>query len=89
MVFLHVIVAVFSLIFTSYTYLHPTKSRLKIAYFLVGGTLATGVYLVWSAPAHMLEACMMGLFYLALVSVGIVAARTRLAATQIKEPTVK
>lgn len=80
MILLHVVIALLSLVFTSYTYLHPTAAKLKGAYVLIGGTLVTGIYLVWSAPAHLLEGCLMGLFYLALVSVGVITARTKLVA---------
>jgi hypothetical protein len=53
--------------------------KLRVAYGLVGATLASGFYLVWSEPAHMIEACTVGLFYIGVVSLGIVAARSKLA----------
>ena len=82
-VIFHVIAALTSLIFTSYIYFRPSAMKLKVSYGLVGLTLASGFYLVWSAPAHMLESCEMGLFYVAIVSVGTVAARGRLAQLQL------
>ena len=80
MVILHVLVALSSIAFTTYAYFQPSAPKLRIGYGLVGLTLATGIYLVWSAPAHMIEACTMGLFYLGIVTLGIVATRSKLAA---------
>lgn len=81
-VLLHVTVAILSLVATSYAYLRPSSAKLKTAYSLVGMTLASGIYLVWSTPSHMLETCMAGLVYTGLVTIGLVAARTKLAVAQ-------
>lgn len=75
----HVLIALASMVFTSFAYFRPSIMKLRVGYGLVGATLASGFYLVWSEPAHMIEACMMGLFYIGVVSLGIVAARSKLA----------
>lgn len=75
----HVIIALASMVVTSLAYLWPSIMKLRVAYGLVGATLASGFYLVWSEPAHMIEACTVGLFYIGVVSLGIVAARSKLA----------
>lgn len=75
----HVIVALLSVAYTSYTYFRPSATKLKISYGFIGVTLASGFYLVFSAPAHMLESCVMGLVYVAVVSVGTFAAKGKLA----------
>jgi RsiW-degrading membrane proteinase PrsW (M82 family) len=80
MVMLHVLIALSSIAFTTYAYFRPSTPKLQVGYGFVGLTLATGVYLVWSAPAHMIEACTMGVFYLGIVTLGIVATRSKLAA---------
>lgn len=82
-VIFHVIAALASLIFTSYIYFRPSATKLKISYSLTAVTLGSGFYLVWSAPEHMLQSCVMGLFYVAIVSVGTVAARGKLAQLQL------
>lgn len=76
---LHVIIAILSIAFTSYLYMRPSTSKLHIAYGFVAGTLASGIYLVASAPSHMVQACTAGVVYLAVVSLGIIAARAKLA----------
>jgi hypothetical protein len=83
-VLLHIIIALSSIGFTTYAYLRPSGAKLHVAYGLVGLTLASGFYMVWSAPTHMVQACTSGVLYLALVSIGIVATRTKLTAVQAK-----
>lgn len=82
-VIFHVIAALTSLVFTSYTYFRPSATGLKVSYSLTATTLASGFYLILSAPTHMFESCVMGLFYVAIVSVGTVAARGKLAQRQL------
>jgi hypothetical protein len=45
-------------------------------------TFLSGFYLVFSAPAHMVQSCMAGLAYTGIVSLGIVAARRKMTALQ-------
>ena len=79
-VILHVIIACLSIGLTSYAYMRPSVSKLRVAYGSIGMTLVSGLYLVWSTPSHMVQACTSGLLYIGIVSIGIVAARTKLAA---------
>ena len=81
-IILHVFTALASIAVASYGYMRPSKTVLGTAYGLVGATFATGFYLVWSAPAHMLEACFSGLVYLSIVTLAILAARHRLVAAE-------
>lgn len=76
---LHVIIALASIAWTGYVFFAPSKTGLELSYALVALTLATGTYLVWSAHAPLLQACVTGLAYLAVVFSGILAARYRLA----------
>lgn len=64
---LHIGIALLSLAYAAYVFIAPSKTKLKISYSLVGMTLGTGTYLVIMAPAHMVQACMAGLFYTAVV----------------------
>lgn len=78
-IFFHVLVALSSIALTSYAYVRPSVVKLKISYSLIGLTIASGTYLVYSAPAHMLNSCIEGLVYIAIVSVGTVAVRGKLS----------
>ncbi len=82
-VLLHVIVALSSMVFSSFLFFFPTKARLLASYVLVSITLVSGVYLTVMKPAHILTTCIMGLVYVGVVSVLIVSARSKMTA-QVK-----
>lgn len=71
---IHVGIALISVGITTFVCLWPTQTRLRISYGLVAATLASGTYVVVSSGAAILQACLSGLFYLGLVSVGLVTA---------------
>ncbi len=74
----HVLIAVGSVVYTTYLYLRPTADGLKLAYAFVAATLSSGIYLVWNTKSPLLQACTTGLLYLAVVSVGIALAHKKL-----------
>ena len=78
---LHVAIALASVIYTAYVYFSPTKAKLRVSYALAGLTVASGTWLILSNPAHMVQACISGLAYLALIFFGIALARNKLAST--------
>lgn len=78
-VILHLVIAFFSIIFTTFAYIKPSHRVLVVSYGLIGLTLTSGLYLVVMAPAHMLTACVMGVVYLSAASVGVVLARIKLS----------
>lgn len=75
----HIVTALISLAFTSYLFFFPSEAKLYVAEALVILTLVSGLYLVFSKPANMLQVCVTGLVYLAFVSVGLIATRKKLA----------
>ena len=82
---IHIIIAIASIGLASYAYFRPSANTLKGAYVSAGLTLASGFYLVWTTPSHMLQACMSGVAYLAVVTVAIMAARAKLAQSTLKQ----
>lgn len=78
-VILHVFIAFMSIAHITFTYFRPTKKQLYISYGFVGLTIASGVGLVITQPAHMIQACTSGLIYLAAMSVLIMATSVKLA----------
>lgn len=78
-IILHVTIAMLGIILTTVGYLRPTNTNLRISYALTALTFVSGFYLVWNEPAQMLHACMSGITYLAIVTVGILATRRKLA----------
>lgn len=80
---LHIVIAMLSVLFTTYLYLRPTRLKLRVSYGLVSATLVSGTYLVLSMQAHMLQACITGLLYVSGTCIGIALARGKLAAEHI------
>ena len=81
-VVVHVIIALLSMVWTTYGYVRPSRTSLRISYSLVALTFVSGFYLVWSEPAQMLRSCMTGLAYLGVVTIAIVATRRKLLVLQ-------
>jgi hypothetical protein len=80
----HIIIALSSIIFTTFMFVAPSRNKLYASYGLVGLTLATGTDLVISTHSRLVSACISGLLYLGLVSIGIVATHYRLATAKQK-----
>lgn len=78
---LHIAVALASVIYTAYLYYSPTQPKFRVTYVLVGLTVASGTILVLSNPAHMVQACISGLVYLAIIFFAIGLAHNKLTST--------
>lgn len=76
----HIIIALGSLAATTFAYFSPSTVALRISYALIASTLLSGTYLAVTSPAHMLQVCVSGLTYVAVATVGIVAARRKFIA---------
>jgi hypothetical protein len=81
---LHIISAFTSLVFTAYMFFRPSAAKLQVSVGLIAGTVGTGTLLVVSKPGHILETCIMGLFYLVVTVFGTVAAQRKLAAQNVR-----
>ena len=84
-IILHIIIAVSSLVAAGLAYFYPSRKKMSLSYSLIALTFGSGFILIFTRPAHMMQICMEGLVYLAVVSFGLVAAHRKLAAQQIKE----
>jgi hypothetical protein len=78
----HIIIALASLATATLTLAAPTGLKFRASYILVAATVLSGTYLVWTQPAHLMQACTSGLVYLGLVTAAIVAARYRFGRLQ-------
>ena len=78
MLYTHIAIAMGSLIYSGFVFFAPTARRIAITYVWVALTVATGTYLVFSKPAHILQTCMSGLIYLSITLFGIALARRKL-----------
>ena len=80
----HVLVALLSIVYTSFAYLKPTPSKLPTTYLLFILTLISGTYLVWIKPTHLAQSCLMGLAYFTFVAFGIVSTTRKLAKESVR-----
>jgi multisubunit Na+/H+ antiporter MnhE subunit len=84
MLLAHIVIALASVAYTTYLFFSPSLSKMRFAEGLVLLTLASGTYVAISTHSNMLQACVSGLVYIAIVSVGLVAARQKLVAIHSK-----
>jgi hypothetical protein len=76
--FLHIIIAISSLFFATYTVLKPTQSKLRLSGGLTAATIATGTYLVLFAGANLLKTCATGLLYTGVMFYVLAITRNKL-----------
>lgn len=75
----HIVVALLSIIMSGLNIFVPSTKRIKVSLGLVGLTLASGTYLVWSSHSPLLSACMTGLVYLGVTFGALIIGQYRLA----------
>ena len=82
---IHIISAIISLLFVSYTALVPSKFKIGIALLLTFATIVSGVVLVFNNPAYLGKACISGLVYIGSVLALSAVARKRLYSHSFSE----
>jgi RsiW-degrading membrane proteinase PrsW (M82 family) len=85
LVVFHVIIALFSILYSAYTFFSPSKQKINVSLCLVIATLISGTYLVFSTHANMASACTSGLTYLGIVTTALCFADYRLILQNIKK----
>lgn len=83
-VLIHVVIALSTVAYTAYLYFNPAPNKFSPAYYLLGGTIGSGVLLIFTTGASIIRTCLTGLFFIGLVSAGIIASKHKLA-TQRKK----
>ncbi len=79
LILFHIAMALSSLVYATHLLFKPTVTRLRVTYSLSALTLASGTYLVWLKPVHIVSACTSGLLYLGFTAMMITLARRKLA----------
>lgn len=77
-ILLHVIIAVASIVLSSFVFFKPTMKRLYGSYGFVVATVASGTLLLVTTPSNILQGCLSGLFYLTVVSLITIATHVRI-----------
>jgi hypothetical protein len=80
---LHISIALATVIYATYLYARPVASRFPAAYGFIVATLASGTYLVVLSPAHLAQACVSGIVFVAVVMAVLLSARRKLAQVQL------
>lgn len=80
----HILIALFSLVYTTYVFFAPSEAKLKVSYALTAATIGTGTMLVITMPSHLVSACYSGLAYLGIMFVGILGVRYRLQQERVR-----
>jgi hypothetical protein len=80
----HIIIALSSIAYTTYTFFFPSEVKLKVSYGFVAATVGSGTLLVISMPSHLVSACYSGLTYLSIMLVAIVGVHYRLAKEEVR-----
>lgn len=75
----HIIVALASVLLSTYVLVRPSRIILRSIYGLIALTAVSGTYVAVTAHASLLSTCVSGLFYVAIVATGIAGARRKLA----------
>jgi len=78
-ILIHVVIAVSSIIVSGLSFIRPTNAKLKTSYLLIGSTLLSGTYLVFSAQASILRTCVSGLVFVAATSIVTHFSKNKLA----------
>ncbi|HSX00298.1 MAG TPA: hypothetical protein VLH38_04645 [Patescibacteria group bacterium] len=84
MLLLHILTAITCAGFSAYLYFSPSRSKLRMSYGLLAGTVGTGTYLVVSSHAPIVQSCVTGLTFVGASLIGVVLAKRKLAKAEIK-----
>lgn len=72
-------IAILSIVHTTYLFFKPSKPQFKASYVLVALTVISGTYLILVRSTNMLHSCSMGLLYLGATLAALAAAHNKLA----------
>lgn len=75
---LHIVLAIMSIAFTTYTAWKPSRIKLHSTYGLCVSTVISGIVLTVLSPHAILQACTTGLFYIGFMLSTIKIAHRRL-----------
>jgi hypothetical protein len=76
---IHIIFALISVVFVSYTAINPSTTKLRFSYFLTFSTLLSGFVVLFTNPVNLGRVCLGGSIYLGLVVIILTVARKRLS----------
>jgi hypothetical protein len=75
----HIVSSLASLAWSGVTFFAPSNIKLNVSYALITLTTATGIYLIWTSPAHVVSGTISGVSYLAVAMGATYFAKRKLA----------
>jgi hypothetical protein len=76
---LHIAAALSGIGLTTYAYVSPSISKIKLSYLMVMLTIASGTAIIIKDHLSILSVCLSGLLYIGFTVSGLIAASRRLA----------
>lgn len=76
---IHILFALLSLAFATYSIFAPSRRKLHTVYGLTGATIVSGIFLGIEKHMSLVHACLSWSLYLGVIIVMIVAAKRKLA----------
>ena len=73
----HIVIALSSVVLSSFVFFKPTVKRLYASYGFIVATVASGSYLILTTSGSILRSCLTGLFYVTVVSLITIATHVR------------
>jgi hypothetical protein len=80
-IFIHVLIALASIVQTTSLLFSPSYTKLKGVYGLFFATVASGSYVLITMPSHLMQTCVEGLVYMGFVGGVILVTRNRISKT--------
>lgn len=79
---LHILIALSSVFFSTYSIFKPSNKKVKINYAFLGATWASGFFLVFQSHVSFGHLCLTGILYTGVVTINILLTKRRLAAQE-------
>lgn len=76
---LHILAALAGIGSSTYSFLSPSQSRIRLSYGLVVATIVSGTIIIIREHVNILSVCLTGLLYVGFTSASLVAASRKLA----------
>lgn len=79
LILLHVLIAITNLLVSFSLWFKPSAARIQASLYLLGGTLISGSYLIWSTHSSILSGCVSGLVFVSATAVSVLVGHRKLA----------
>lgn len=70
--FIHILFAIFSILYSIAMLIKPNNSKVKNIYKLTSVTITTGLFLAISTPSSFGQFCLSGLMYIGIIAICII-----------------